>query len=207
MRKAISVVTSLLLLFGAVFVSQAREHVGILSSAGSHGAGIARANQFELAARFLLAAQQLYRLPESTWSGFLGERHDAAGHGDVLYGCERIGGDGLRIPGGENTPPNILGTGYIYAGINIPLNDNRGKLLLVVDKHLRGEFGRRSLSRLQQDLAGDGWTVIRQDVGRNDSVASVKNLIKAQYNADPSNVKAVFPLRPCAGSVFRGYRA
>ena len=64
------------------------------------------------------------------------------------------------------------------------------------------------LSRLEQDLAGDGWTVLRHDVPRtavnpantNSSVwaaragelASLKALIKADYNADPSNVKAVF---------------
>ncbi len=83
------------------------------------------------------------------------------------------------------------GYGYIYSGINLPLTDYRGKLLLVVDNtyapQLAGE-----LARLQQDLTGDGWTVIRLDVNRTDSVVSVKNLIKAQYAADPANVQCVF---------------
>src|SRR5437762_840004 len=48
------------------------------------------------------------------------------------------------------------------------------------------------LTRLQQDLTGDGWTVIRKDVSRTATVASVKSLIKAEYDADRANVKAVF---------------
>src|SRR5581483_9905177 len=48
------------------------------------------------------------------------------------------------------------------------------------------------LDRLQQDLVGDGWTVERLDVNRNDSVPQVKERIRAQYDADPAQVKAVF---------------
>ena len=83
------------------------------------------------------------------------------------------------------------GYGYIYSGINVPLTENRGTLLLVVDntyaKQLAGE-----LTRLQQDLVGDGWTVSRLDVNRADSPAHVKSLIKARYNQDPVNTKGVF---------------
>jgi hypothetical protein len=83
------------------------------------------------------------------------------------------------------------GYGYLYAGINLPLTDNRGKLLLVVENTYAANLT-NELTMLQQDLTGDGWTVIRLDVNRNDSVPSVKNQIKAQYNADPAKVKAVF---------------
>src|SRR6266850_2482577 len=83
------------------------------------------------------------------------------------------------------------GYGYVYAGINVPLTDHRGKVLLVVDTTYATELT-SELARLQQDLAGDGWTVTRLDARRDDSVVSVKNRIKAQYQADPSNVKAVF---------------
>src|SRR5437868_11101764 len=83
------------------------------------------------------------------------------------------------------------GYGYIYAGINAPLTENRGKLLLVVDNTYAANLA-TELTRLQQDLVGDGWTVTRLDVSRSDSVTSVKNQIKAQYNADPTNMKAVF---------------
>lgn len=83
------------------------------------------------------------------------------------------------------------GYGYVYAGINVPLTENRGKLLLVVDDTYAAQLT-NELARLQQDIVGDGWTVTRIDVARNDSVVNVKNLIKAQYNADSANVKAVF---------------
>src|SRR5438067_8663833 len=83
------------------------------------------------------------------------------------------------------------GYGYIYAGVNAPLVDNRGKLLLVVDNTYAANLA-SELTRLQQDLVGDGWTVTRLDVSRSDSVVNVKNLIKAQYALDPTNVKAVF---------------
>jgi hypothetical protein len=83
------------------------------------------------------------------------------------------------------------GYGYIYSGIDVPLTENRGTLLLVVDNtyatQLTGE-----LTRLQQDLVGDGWTVSRINVSRTDTPVHVKNLIKAQYNHDPANTKSVF---------------
>ncbi len=83
------------------------------------------------------------------------------------------------------------GYGYIYTGINVPMTDSRGKLLLVVDSTYSAALT-NELAQLRQDLVGDGWTVIRLDVGRNDSVTSVKAQIKAQYLADPANVKSVF---------------
>jgi len=83
------------------------------------------------------------------------------------------------------------GYGYLYAGINVPMVDNRGKLLLVVDSTYARDLT-NELAQLRQDLVGDGWMVIRLDVSRNDSVASVKDKIKAQYSADPANVKSVF---------------
>ena len=83
------------------------------------------------------------------------------------------------------------GYGYLYAGINVLMTDSRGKLLLVVDTTYAGALA-DELAQLQQDLMGDGWAVVRLDVGRNDSVNSVKDKIKAQYSADPGNVKCVF---------------
>ena len=83
------------------------------------------------------------------------------------------------------------GYGYLYSGINVPMIDNRGKLLLVVDNTYASALT-NELARLQQDLTGDGWTPVRIDVSRNDSVQSVKDKIKAQYAADPANVKCLF---------------
>ena len=83
------------------------------------------------------------------------------------------------------------GYGYIYAGINIPLTENRGRLLVVVDNTYAAELA-NELARLQKDLVGDGWTVTRLDVNRGDAVTHVKGLIRAQYLGDPANVKGVF---------------
>src|SRR5438132_1287986 len=77
------------------------------------------------------------------------------------------------------------GYGYICAGVNAPLTENRGRVLLVVDQAYATELA-SELRLLQQDLLGDGWTVARLNVGRNDSVVSVKKLIQAQYQADPA---------------------
>src|SRR5215210_5929206 len=55
------------------------------------------------------------------------------------------------------------GTGYLLGGIELPLNDQRGKLLLVVDS-THAEALAEPLKRLELDLAGDGWTVLRRDV-------------------------------------------
>ncbi|HEY2082923.1 MAG TPA: fibronectin type III domain-containing protein, partial [Verrucomicrobiae bacterium] len=83
------------------------------------------------------------------------------------------------------------GYGYIYSGIDVPLTENRGTLLLVVDNTYAAQLA-NELTRLQQDLVGDGWTVSRLDVSRSDTPARVKGLIKAQYNQDPANTKGVF---------------
>jgi hypothetical protein len=87
--------------------------------------------------------------------------------------------------------PGYTGYGYIYSGIDVPLTDSRGKLLLVVDNTYAAQLT-TELGRLEQDLVGDGWQVIRLDVARKDCPTSVKRRIKAQYNSDPKNVKAVF---------------
>ncbi len=81
--------------------------------------------------------------------------------------------------------------GFIYAGTDVPMIDQRGKLILMVDNTYAAALD-SELSRLQQDLIGDGWTVIRHDVSRAQTVTSIKRLIQADYFADPANVKAVF---------------
>ena len=83
------------------------------------------------------------------------------------------------------------GYGYIYAGINAPLVDSRGKVILVVDNSFSSSLS-NELARLQSDLTGDGWSVVRRDVGRNDTPQNVKSVITAAYQADTNNVKAVF---------------
>lgn len=91
----------------------------------------------------------------------------------------------------KNPLPDFGGSGFIYAGIDLPATENRGKLVLIVDNTYANDLT-SELARLQQDLVGDGWTVLRHDVSRNQSPPSVKQLIQSDYNADRQNVKAVF---------------
>jgi hypothetical protein len=91
----------------------------------------------------------------------------------------------------EKLAPWHTGYGYICSGIEVPMTENRGKLVLVVDNTYAEELT-TELARLEQDLAGDGWRVSRFDVERTDSVMNVKRRIKAEYEADPQGVKCVF---------------
>lgn len=83
------------------------------------------------------------------------------------------------------------GYGYIQTGITAPLVDQRGKVILLVDNTMAGPLA-AELQRLEQDLAGDGWTVVRRDVARTDSPANVRALVRGIYDADRANVKSLF---------------
>ncbi len=83
------------------------------------------------------------------------------------------------------------GAGYIYAGIEFPAIETRGTILLIIDSTYRDSMP-AELDRLEMDLIGDGWNVIRHEVDRNDSVPDIKAYIQSEYNADPANVKMVF---------------
>ena len=84
-----------------------------------------------------------------------------------------------------------VGYGYITAGIDIPVIENRGKLILLVDQTFAGLL-EQELRRLQDDLTGDGWLVMRHDVPRDMPVPAVKAIIKADYDADAANTKGLF---------------
>lgn len=81
--------------------------------------------------------------------------------------------------------------GYIWAGIRAPLVEWRGKILLVVDNTYAASL-QPELTRLEQDLVGDGWTVLRSDVSRNSTATQIKSLIVSNYNLDPAATKALF---------------
>ncbi len=83
------------------------------------------------------------------------------------------------------------GHGYVNVGVQIPMVENRGTMILVVDDLFSISLATQ-LAELEKDLEGDGWKVIRHDVSRSAPVTSVKNLIVGTYNTDPNNVKAVF---------------
>src|SRR6185369_39351 len=85
----------------------------------------------------------------------------------------------------------VAGQGYIYAGIQLPTVDFRGKIILLVDDTVAAPLA-PELALLQQDLVGDGWGVIRHDVPRNSPPTAIRALISADYATDSANVKAVF---------------
>ncbi|NQV26759.1 MAG: hypothetical protein HQ518_20595 [Rhodopirellula sp.] len=107
---------------------------------------------------------------------------------------------------------------YLAVGSRIPMIDNRGKVLLLVDETMVSGLA-KEIDRLKKDLIGDGWQVIQHSVPRDASkgipyhpgdygnikgsmptsgdpqdVVKVKAIIKTEYDADPENLKAVFLL-------------
>src|SRR5690348_13470048 len=60
------------------------------------------------------------------------------------------------------------GYGYIYSGIQVPIIDQRGKLLLVVAGESTSALT-NEVDRLESDLIGDGWQVARLYVSTNDT--------------------------------------
>jgi hypothetical protein len=91
----------------------------------------------------------------------------------------------------KTTSYGYKGYGYIYAGLQAPPIEYRGKVVLVVENTYAADLS-TELARLERDLIGDGWTVLRHDVSRNDSPSNVKKLIVADFKADPANVRSVF---------------
>ncbi|MBK8498110.1 MAG: fibronectin type III domain-containing protein [Flavobacteriales bacterium] len=82
------------------------------------------------------------------------------------------------------------GYGYVNAGIEVAMVENRGRLVLLVDNTFTATLS-AALTLLEQDLEGDGWKVIRHDVSPTASVTSIKSLVTADYNAAPAETKAV----------------
>lgn len=97
---------------------------------------------------------------------------------------------------------------YVSGGIDIPVIENRGTLLLLVDQSQASALA-PELATLMQDLVGDGWTVQRTDLPRatieaaeafSPSLGStrlaearaVKDVIVSACNVASANVKAVY---------------
>ena len=91
----------------------------------------------------------------------------------------------------RNTANLGQGFAYINAGIGMPMVEDRGTLVLLVDNTFTTSLATQ-LTQLQEDFEGDGWKVVRFDVSRTAPVASVKAHVVSTYNAAPAQVKAVF---------------
>lgn len=92
---------------------------------------------------------------------------------------------------------NMLGFGYVCAGINITAKHDHGTVLLVVDETMVAPL-ESEIQRLKEDLRGEGWgvdmiTVARQEAFNGDAVISIKNKIMAAYSANPT-IKTVYLL-------------
>ncbi|MEZ4211166.1 MAG: hypothetical protein R3B39_02675 [Candidatus Paceibacterota bacterium] len=85
---------------------------------------------------------------------------------------------------------NTNAYGYISAGINLPLESYKGKMVLVIDNTFQTSLASQ-INTLINDLTADRWVVIPKYVSRTDTPTAVRNVIKAEYDADPTNVKAV----------------
>src|SRR5688572_6745436 len=82
------------------------------------------------------------------------------------------------------------GYGYIYAGIQVPLVEDRGRIILLIEESVLGPLT-FELDRLEFDLIGDGWRVVRRSVARNATPIAVKEVVRAAYLEDPSNTRAL----------------
>ncbi|MFT5882647.1 MAG: hypothetical protein ACI9FG_001154, partial [Crocinitomicaceae bacterium] len=83
-------------------------------------------------------------------------------------------------------------TGFIETGMRLPEINSRGSVILLV-RDTAAVALPIELTRLQQDLVGDGWHVIREDISAAQTVVDVKAVITAHYlNPATPNVSSVF---------------
>lgn len=117
-----------------------------------------------------------------------------------------------------NTQPTAYGT--IVAGCNLPLVEDRGRVLFMVDQTLLLSLG-PEIDRMERDMVGDGWTVTRTNVARMTvdpattnlaqgaarlaELQAVKAIVQSNYVADTNRIGSVFILGrlpvPYSGSI------
>jgi hypothetical protein len=95
----------------------------------------------------------------------------------------------------------IVATQDIDAGIELPAVENRGTVILIVDNTFTTDSTSSTdltpeIQQFEQELIGDGWNVIRNDVPESDTPQEVKAIIESDYNGapDPSAVSQVLLL-------------
>ena len=92
-----------------------------------------------------------------------------------------------------NWNTRYVAEGYILAGVEAPLVENRGKVLLLVDSSITNALA-SEIARLQLDLTGEGWRVVRSDVLRSTTPLAIKSIVTNEYYAEPGALKALFLL-------------
>ena len=116
----------------------------------------------------------------------------------ILPGISSQYSDNTLNPGDE-FEYRLLKTGlytantYLFAGMNAAPIEYRGKILLMTDDSFTVSLS-AEISRLINDLEGDGWRVIHHTINRNQNVQSVKTILVNDFLNEPTDVKAVFLL-------------
>ena len=89
-----------------------------------------------------------------------------------------------------NTTDPGSASGYVNAGIRLPFQEARGRVLLLVDNTVAAGLT-TELDTFVSDLVGDGWTVARQDVSRTATAIQTKAIVQSLYNTDPTHTRSL----------------
>ena len=99
--------------------------------------------------------------------------------------------------GGDTTfADQFYSYGYVCAGINVPMPENFGKVLVLYDKTIWASLS-AEITQLKNDMTAEGWQVVLQEAPRAETfdgkaVKTVKNLIMDEYNKAPNNLTSIF---------------
>jgi len=98
-----------------------------------------------------------------------------------------------RVVRTQSSAGNPVAEGHLWSGVNVPVVEDRGRVILVVDDTMSSPLA-VELDRLIADLIGDGWAVVRTDVSRTGSPQQVWDAIHGWYSVEPLKTRAVFLL-------------
>ena len=97
--------------------------------------------------------------------------------------------------------------GHTLSGIKIPFPEQRGTVLLLVDRTMAAPLD-DEIKQLECDLIGDGWKVRRINIDRNSEVTAVKEVIVQACEGD-TTINTLFLLGhipiPYSGNIMSGH--
>jgi hypothetical protein len=80
--------------------------------------------------------------------------------------------------------------GYVVSGVEVPALEQRGTLLLLVDQTHAAPL-EQELMRLHEDLVGEGWLVVQEQIAPGTAVAEVKQVV-LEAAAEHADLSALF---------------